>query len=139
MKVGMRTPSPTRSLKAKTTGRVKRSVSRSVNPVYGVKGVGYLKDPERAIKNKIYHKVTVDPLEGMKNAQMPDLDMPEYEYEAAPKLGIAYLFAIVGFISCIIFIYHYIADRYLDVGWLALGIVSTIVFAIIYHHRMKDR
>lgn len=139
MKVGMRTPSPTRSLKAKTTGRVKRSVSRSVNPVYGVKGVGYLKDPERAIKNKIYHKVTVDPLEGMKNAEMPDFDMPEYEATAAPKLGIVYLFAFISFISSVIVIYHYVADNYLDVGWLALAIIFTVVFAIIYHFKTRNR
>ena len=76
MKLGMRTPSPTRSVKAKTTGRLKRAAKKSVNPVYGHKGMGYLKDPERAVKNKIYHKVTVDPLENMKKAEMPDIDIP---------------------------------------------------------------
>lgn len=60
MKIGMRTPSPTRSVKAKTTGRLNRAVKKSVNPVYGRKGVGYIKDPERAIKNKIYHKSLYD-------------------------------------------------------------------------------
>ena len=69
MKVGMRMPSPKRSLRARTTGRVKRAVKKSVNPVYGKKGVGYLKDPERAVKNKIYHKVTVDPLDSLKHPE----------------------------------------------------------------------
>ncbi len=139
MKVGMRTPSPTRSLKAKTTGRVKRSVKRSVNPVYGIKGVGYLKDPERAIKNKIYHKVTVDPLENMKNAKMPDFDMPEYETEAAPKLGIVYLFALISLLSCITFFYHLFVDKYLDIGWLSVTVVFTIAYGIIYHYRTRNR
>ena len=54
MKFGLRTPSLTRSLKARTTGRLKRHLI----PGYGQKGMGYIKDPERAIKNKIYHKTT---------------------------------------------------------------------------------
>ena len=58
MKIGLRTPSIKRSIKARTTGRVKRSMKAAVNPLYGKKGMGYIKDPERAIKNKIYHKVT---------------------------------------------------------------------------------
>ena len=58
MKIGLRTPSIKRSIKARTTGRVKRSMKAAVNPLYGKKGMGYIKDPERAIKNKIYHKDT---------------------------------------------------------------------------------
>ena len=58
MKFGLRTPSLTRSLKARTTGRLKRQVKRALIPGYGQKGMGYIKDPERAIKNKIYHKTT---------------------------------------------------------------------------------
>lgn len=73
MKVGMRTPSLDKTVRAKTTGRVKRTAKRAVNPVYGIKGVGYLKDPERAVKNKIYHKLTVDPLDPLKH---PSDDIP---------------------------------------------------------------
>ena len=58
MKFGLRTPSLTRSLKARTTGRLKRQVKRALIPGYGQKGMGYIKDHERAIKNKIYHKTT---------------------------------------------------------------------------------
>ena len=53
MKVGMRKPSIKRSVKARTTGRIKRSVKRSVNPLYGKKGMGYIKNPEKAIKNAV--------------------------------------------------------------------------------------
>lgn len=59
MKVGVRKPNMKKRLKARTTGKLKRSVKRSVNPLYGKKGMGYIKDPERAIKNKIYKKTTV--------------------------------------------------------------------------------
>ena len=72
MKIGMRTPSPTRSIKARTTGRVKRAAKKSINPVYGQKGVGYITDPERAVKNKIYHKVTYDPLQSIKEEKWPE-------------------------------------------------------------------
>lgn len=58
MKVGMRKPSLKKSLKARTTGRVKRAVKSTVNPFYGKKGMGFIKNPERSIKNSIYKKTT---------------------------------------------------------------------------------
>ena len=67
MKIGVRTPSLKKSFKAKTTGRINRTLKKSVNPLYGKKGMGYIKNPERAIYNKVYHKVTVDPLKPLKN------------------------------------------------------------------------
>ena len=62
MKIGFRMPSMKKTLKARTTGAIKRKVKSSVNPLYGKKGMGYVKDPERAVKNKIYKKTTIDPL-----------------------------------------------------------------------------
>ncbi|HZW97605.1 MAG TPA: hypothetical protein VFF56_02020 [Bacillota bacterium] len=59
MKLGMRTPSPLKSIKARTTGGVKRAVKRSVNPMYGKKGVGVINNPKRAVHNKVYSKTTV--------------------------------------------------------------------------------
>ena len=47
-----------RSFKARTTGRLKRSMKRAVNPFYGKKGVGFIKSPTRSIKNSIYKKTT---------------------------------------------------------------------------------
>lgn len=58
MKVGMRTPSLKKSFKARTTGRAKRAVKSAINPLYGKKGMGYINDPSRVIKNKIYKKTT---------------------------------------------------------------------------------
>lgn len=58
MKVGMRKPSIKRSVKARTTGRIKRSVKRSVNPLYGKEGMGFIKNPEKALKNAVYHRTT---------------------------------------------------------------------------------
>lgn len=58
MKFGMRKPSIKRSIKARTTGRLKRSVKKSFIPFYGQKGVGWIKDPKRAAYNKVYKKTT---------------------------------------------------------------------------------
>ena len=58
MKIGFRTPSIKKSIRARTTGKLKRQIKKSVNPFYGKKGVGFVKDPKRAVKNKIYQKTT---------------------------------------------------------------------------------
>lgn len=67
MKIGVRTPSLKKSFKARTTGRINRTLKKSVNPLYGKKGMGYIKNPKKAIYNKAYHKLTVDPLKPLKN------------------------------------------------------------------------
>lgn len=59
MKMGFRTPSPKRSFSARTTGRVKRAVKSSINPLYGKKGMGYINDPQKAVYNKVYNKTTI--------------------------------------------------------------------------------
>lgn len=58
MKMGMRKPSIKRSIKARTTGKVKRAVKRTVNPMYGKKGMGLVNDPKKAVYNKVYNKTT---------------------------------------------------------------------------------
>lgn len=58
MKVGIRKPNVKKALKAKTSGRLKRDVKSTVNPLYSKRGLGYAKDPKRAIKNKAYKKTT---------------------------------------------------------------------------------
>ncbi len=45
MKYGMRKPGIKRSVKARTTSRIKRSVKKSINPLYGKKGMGWIKIP----------------------------------------------------------------------------------------------
>lgn len=58
MKIGMRTPSLKKSLKAKTTSKWKRQAKRALIPGYGQKGIGWIKNPKKALYNKIYHKTT---------------------------------------------------------------------------------
>lgn len=59
MKIGIRKPSIKKSISARTTGKVKRKLKRVVNPLYGKKGMGFIKNPAKAIKGKIYRKTTV--------------------------------------------------------------------------------
>ena len=65
MKFGFRKPSLKKTLKARTTGAIKRKAKGAVNPLYGKKGMGVL-HPKRAIKNKIYKKTTIDPLKKLR-------------------------------------------------------------------------
>lgn len=58
MKFGLRAPSLKKSFKARTTGKLKRKAKKAVNPLYGKKGMGLVKNPKRAVKNKIYKKTT---------------------------------------------------------------------------------
>lgn len=58
MKFGMRTPSLKKSLKARTTGKMKRSVKKAIIPGYGKKGMGWVKNPKKAAYNKVYNKTT---------------------------------------------------------------------------------
>ncbi len=58
MKVGMRQPSLKRSLKARTTGKWKRQAKRAINPLYGKKGMGFIKNPKESVNNAVYHRTT---------------------------------------------------------------------------------
>ncbi len=59
MKFGIRKPSLKKSIKARTTGKIKRKMKKAVNPLYGKKGMGWIKNPKKAMYNKVYHKTTV--------------------------------------------------------------------------------
>lgn len=58
MKFGFRTPSLKKSFKARTTGRAKRAVKKSLIPGYGKKGMGWIKNPKKAAYNKVYNKTS---------------------------------------------------------------------------------
>lgn len=60
MKFGVRKRSYKKSFKAKTTGKLKRKVKKATNPFYGKKGMGWIRDPKRAMHNKVYRKTTID-------------------------------------------------------------------------------
>lgn len=59
MKYGMRKPNIKKSIKARTTGKVTRQIKKSVNPLYGKKGMGVINDPKKAAYNAVYNKTSV--------------------------------------------------------------------------------
>lgn len=67
MKIGIRKPSVTKSLKARTTGNINRKVKGSINPLYGNKGMGYINNPRKAVYNKVYNKSSFSILKWSKN------------------------------------------------------------------------
>lgn len=58
MKLGMRKPSIKKSIRARTTGKLKRKFKKAVNPLYGKKGMGLIRNPKKSIYNKVYRKTT---------------------------------------------------------------------------------
>ena len=66
MKIGLRTPSLKKSLKARTTGKIKRSIKSSINPLYGKKGMGRVRSPKKAVYNRIYKKTSFSIFDIMK-------------------------------------------------------------------------
>ena len=68
MKYGVRKPNVKKSIKARTTGKVKRQVKKAVNPLYGKKGMGIVNDPKKAAYNAVYSRTTVGVSDVMKSA-----------------------------------------------------------------------
>lgn len=58
MKIGFRTPSLKKSFKSRTTSKLKRQLKSAIDPTYGKKGIGWFKNPKKALYNKIYNKTT---------------------------------------------------------------------------------
>ncbi|MFA1822292.1 hypothetical protein ACDX78_19290 [Virgibacillus oceani] len=58
MKFGVRKPSLKKSVKARTTGKIKRKAKSAVNPMYGKKGAGWVRNPKKAAYNNVYKKTS---------------------------------------------------------------------------------
>jgi len=50
MKFGLRKPSIKKSIKSRTTGRLKREIKRAINPFYSKKGMGWIRKKPCTIK-----------------------------------------------------------------------------------------
>lgn len=80
MKFGIRKVNVKTRVKARTTGKLKREVKRTVNPLYGQKGMGLVNDPEKSLYNKVYRNTTisVDELLDSDNAENYNNDEIQY-------------------------------------------------------------
>ena len=56
--IGIRDVDINKSIKARTTGKMKREIKKATNPLYAKKGNGYITNPKRAVYNKVYKKTT---------------------------------------------------------------------------------
>lgn len=116
MKIGFRKPSIKKSIKARTTGRIKRSIKRTVNPLYGKKGMGWVKNPKKAMYNKVYNKTTFGVSDLMPSGKGKRKSTGSGRYDAPPVNGasprtyrvcgviikiIAVLMAILGLLGLI--------------------------------------
>lgn len=123
MKVGPRIPSATKMVKARTTGRVKRAVKGSVNPVYGKNGIGYLKDPERAVKNKIYHKLTYDPISFMKKGSFK---------ESRVVIVPIVLFYLAAMLCEGYAVFMYLSRRSINIIGICASVICYLLFVLLY-------
>ena len=58
MKYGMRTHNINKRISARNTGKIKRTVNKAVNPLYGKRGIGIVNNPKKTVYNKIYNKTS---------------------------------------------------------------------------------
>ncbi len=97
MKFGVRTPSIKKSIKARTTGKVKRMAKSTINPTYGKKGMGYINNPKKAVYNNIYNKTTIDALDSVKK-QSNSKETIDYEINENEDKKTRILVALIVFI-----------------------------------------
>lgn len=91
MKIGVRKPSIKRSIKARTTGKLKRQMKSTINPLYGKKGMGLVNDPKNAVYNKVYNKTTVGVTDVLNNSNSSNSKKeknfsPNSQLNAEPRL-----------------------------------------------------
>ena len=140
MKMGIRKPSIKKSISARTTGKIKRQMKSTVNPLYGKKGMGVVNNPKKAVYNKVYNKTTVDVSDLAKggstknsgSADMSDIELAFTEkieqnvYAYSPKTYrvCSALMKILGIIAAVI----------IGLPCLFIGMVpvALIVFAITF-------
>lgn len=135
MKLGVRKPNIKKRVSARTTGKLKRTVKSSVNPLYGKKGIGLINDPEKAVYNKIYNKTTMpvdDLIEddsyesedgGMEMLQVNEKRIEEIANGTYKKKPIGkYVLIILGII-CLL---NSFATGKINIATIILGIVCLI-------------
>lgn len=106
MKFGIRKPSIKKSIKARTTGRIKRSAKRAINPFYGKKGMGFINNPKKAVYNKVYHKTSISAFDVFKKSNNLlyniFIGLPLFcVLETYKLLYYCYKFIFIGFIKII--------------------------------------
>ena len=113
MKIGVRKPNIKNSIKARTTGKAKRLIKKSVNPLYGKKGMGFVNNPKKAVYNKIYHKTTFSATSVFKKSN----NLLYIIFIALP------LFLVIGMFQILYYCYKYL---FLGCSWIVKKIISLV-------------
>lgn len=113
MKFGVRKPDLKKSIKARTTGKIKRTAKRSINPLYGKKGMRFINNPKKAMYNKVYNKTSINAFDLFKKSN-----------------NILYIIFIAFPCFCIIFafqvLYYFCKYLCLGVAWIVKKIINLI-------------
>lgn len=117
MKYGVRKPNIKRSVKARTTGKMKRQVKKAVNPLYGKKGMGVINNPKKAAYNAIYNQTTVSASEILQNNN-------ENPQASNDSLSASDIFGLIGSFFMLLFSLIKVAF------WLAvlIGIIALLIW-----------
>lgn len=127
MKVGYRKPDLKKSIKARTTGKVKRKIKKSVNPFYGKKGMGYIKNPKRAINNKIYHKTTFGTTDVIRAVSAKGNDTAVYAPNSSSKYA-SEMNPITYF--CLVFFLGTLGIHKFIEGSVGMGVLYLFTFGL---------
>lgn len=113
MKFGVRKPSLKKSIKARTTGKIKRMAKKSINPLYGKKGMGFVNNPKKAMYNKVYNKTSINAFDLFKKSN-----------------NILYIIVIAFPCFCIVFgfqvLYYFCKYLFLGVAWLIRKVINLL-------------
>ena len=141
MKVGVRKPSVSKRVKARTTGRAKRAVKKAVIPYYGAKGIGIIKNPKKAVYNKVYRKTTVGvddfvAVAASNNGRKRSKANEEYANQANPKnlKAVSIILIILSVFFFMVAAVGLLAEVY---SLLLIGLISG-VFSLHYARKIKN-
>lgn len=122
MKYGIRKPSVKKSISARTTGKVKRQIKKSVNPLYGKKGMGVINNPKKAAYNAVYNKTTV----GVNDLLNSDASIQSANENNNTSIIAVFFYCIVAFFKLLVVLIS-------SLFWLALLIgILYFMFVIIF-------
>ena len=136
MKYGVRKPNVKKSIKARTTGKVKRQVKKAVNPLYGKKGMGIVNDPKKAAYNAVYNRTTVGVSDLVKEAasttqksaaNVPHVVPQKKEYSDRMYNVCGTLMIVLGVILALLGLLLLLAVPVGGIVAVAVGVICVII------------
>lgn len=140
----VRKPSLKKSISARTTGKLKRSVKKATNPLYGKKGMGFINNPKKAVYNAVYNKTTVSinpyrkantsPSKGISFADTSGNESPEIALSPRANKLLSLILVILGVVLLAMSLLLLIVEPLFG----TLGIIGAI-FAIVYGRKTSKK